>query len=66
MSFQEALDVLSRDDRFKATVYAMNSLLIRKGVYSAEEFEQMFTEWAEKERATPAAANQPHIAASAL
>ena len=31
----------------------MNSLLIQKGVYAPEEFEQMFKEWAEKERATP-------------
>jgi len=51
MSFQEALETLSRDERFKATVYAMNSLLIQKGVYAPEEFEQMFKEWAEKERA---------------
>jgi hypothetical protein len=56
MSFQEALETLSRDERFKATVYAMNSLLIQKGVYAAEEFERMFTEWAEKERAKAAAA----------
>jgi hypothetical protein len=51
MSFQEALDTLSRDERFKATVYAMNSLLIQKGVYSPAEFEKLFTEWAEKQRA---------------
>ena len=50
MSFQEALDTLSRDERFKATVYAMNSLLIQKGVYSSAEFERVFTEWAEKQR----------------
>ncbi len=50
MSFQEALECLSRDERFKATVYAMNSLLIEKGVYSAAEFEKLFSEWAEKQR----------------
>ena len=50
MSFQEALDTLSRDERFKATVYAMNSLLIQKGVYSPAEFEKLFSEWAEKQR----------------
>jgi hypothetical protein len=50
MSFQEALDTLSRDDRFKATIYAMNSLLIQKGVYSRAEFEKLFSEWAEKQR----------------
>ena len=57
MSFQEALETLSRDERFKATVYAMNSLLIQKGVYAPEEFERMFKEWADKERATT---NAPH------
>ena len=50
MSFQEALDSLSRDDRFKATVYAMNSLLIQRGIYTRNEFETLFTEWAEKQR----------------
>ena len=33
-----------------ATVYAMNSLLIYKGVYTQEEFQQVFTEWVEKEQ----------------
>lgn len=32
MSFEEALNLATRDDGFKATVYAMNTLLIRKGV----------------------------------
>lgn len=66
MSFQEALEQLSRDERFRATVYAMNSLLMQKGVYAPEEFEQMFTEWAKKERGTVEAANRSHLAASAL
>ncbi len=66
MSFQEALEMLSRDERFKATVYAMNSLLIQKGVYTPEEFEQMFKEWAEKERARTDATNTPHLAAPTL
>lgn len=39
VSFQEGMDQLSRDDRFRATVYAMNTLLVQKGVYSPEEFE---------------------------
>jgi hypothetical protein len=50
MSFEEALETLSRDERFKATVYAMNSLLIQKGVYSRAEFEKLFNEWADKQR----------------
>ena len=49
MSYEEALGVLSRDDRFKATIYAMNTLLIHKGIYTQEEFQQLFVEWAIKE-----------------
>lgn len=49
MSFEEALDVLARDERFHATVYAMNSLLISKGVYTRKEFESLVKEWAAKE-----------------
>jgi len=49
MSFEEALAVASRDEGFKATVYAMNTLLIRKGVYTQEEFQTFFVEWVEKE-----------------
>lgn len=49
MTFEEALKVASRDERFMATVYAMNTLLIHKGVYTAEEFERIFVEWVNKE-----------------
>ena len=49
MSFEEALAVASRDEGFKATVYAMNTLLIRKGVYTQDEFQLFFVEWVEKE-----------------
>jgi len=49
MSFEEAMQLAGRDDRFKATVYAMNTLLIHKGVYTAEEFQQLFSEWVGKE-----------------
>jgi hypothetical protein len=49
VSYENALDILSRDDRFKATVYAMNSLLIHKGIYTQQEFQQLFVEWATKE-----------------
>jgi hypothetical protein len=37
---------LSRDDRFRATVYAMNTLLVQKGIYSPQEFELHFREYA--------------------
>jgi hypothetical protein len=49
MSFEEALAAASRDEGFKATVYAMNTLLIRKGVYTQEEFQSFFVGWVEKE-----------------
>lgn len=32
-----------------ATVYAMNSLLIHKRIYTAKEFRTLFVEWVEKE-----------------
>jgi hypothetical protein len=48
VSYEQALDYLSRDDRFKATVYAMNTLLIHKGIYTQKEFQQLFVEWASK------------------
>jgi hypothetical protein len=49
MSFEEALKIASRDEGFKATVYAMNTLLIHKGIYTRAEFETVFVEWVEKE-----------------
>jgi len=50
MSFDEALAVASRDQGFKATVYAMNTLLIHKGIYTQEEFRALFVEWVEKQQ----------------
>jgi hypothetical protein len=50
MSFDEALKIASRDERFMATVYAMNTLLIQKGIYTTEEFESIFIEWVNKEQ----------------
>jgi hypothetical protein len=42
IGFDEAMERLSRDERFRATVYAMNTLLVQKGIYSPEEFEFQF------------------------
>ncbi len=50
MSFEEALSLASRDEGFKASVYAMNTLLIHKGIYTQEEFQTLFAEWVEKEQ----------------
>ena len=49
VSYEQILERLSRDDRFKATVYAMNTLLIHKGIYTQKEFQELFVEWASKQ-----------------
>jgi len=48
ISYDEAMEKLSRDERFRATVYAMNTLLVQKGIYSPEEFEFQFRQFAQK------------------
>jgi hypothetical protein len=48
MSFEEAMERLSRDEHFRATVYSMNTLLVQKGIYSPEEFEFQFRQFAQK------------------
>ena len=45
MVFEEALAIASRDEGFKAAIYAMNTLLIHKGIYTHEEFQARFVEW---------------------
>lgn len=50
MLFEEALARASRDEGFKATVHAMNTLLIHKGIYTQQEFQTLFVEWVEKEQ----------------
>ena len=50
MTFDEAMRLLAQDERFRATVYAMNTLLVQKGIYSPEEFEFHFRQWAQKHR----------------
>jgi len=57
MLLAEAIRSIDRDERFKATVYAMNTLLIQKGVYTTEEFEAYFCQFVEsrlRERETEA------------
>lgn len=49
MSYEEAVELASRDEAFKATVYAMNTLLIHKGIYTTQEYRKLFVEWVEKE-----------------
>lgn len=50
MPFEAALNAASRNEAFKATVYAMNTLLIDKGIYTRQEFEALFVEWVRKEQ----------------
>lgn len=64
MSFERSLESLSKDERFKATVYAMNSLLIQRGVYTPLEFERLFAEWAAKPRASGEAGAGEHLPAT--
>jgi len=40
---------LTEDQRFRATVYAMNTLLLAKGIYTAEEFRFQFRQSAQKQ-----------------
>jgi hypothetical protein len=46
MTFNESYELMGRDESFRATVYAMNTLLIKKGIYTSKEFEQLFCEHA--------------------
>ncbi len=48
ISFTDTMEKLSREERFRATVYSMNTLLVQKGVYSPEEFEFQFRQFAQK------------------
>ena len=49
MTFEQAQLSMPPDARLRATVYAMNVLLIKNGVYRHEEFATLFVEWAERE-----------------
>jgi hypothetical protein len=66
MSFEEALAVASRDESFKATVYAMNTLLIHKGIYTQEELQSLFIEWVEKEQKRKAPVSRRAETSSAI
>lgn len=51
MTLNEALDILGEDQAFRATLYAMNTLLIEKGIYTTDQFEEMVCEYAANYRA---------------
>ena len=49
IDYEEAMEKLTQDEAFKATVYAMNTRLIQKGFYSTEEFRFQFRQSAQKQ-----------------
>jgi hypothetical protein len=49
INYDDALAQLTEEQRFRATVYAMNTLLIAKGFYTAEEFRFQFRQSAQKQ-----------------
>jgi len=57
LSYEKAMLLASRDEAFKATIYAMNTLLVHKGIYTQDEFQKVFVEWVEKEEAKKARAH---------
>ena len=50
ISMEEAMQALSRDERFMATVYALRTLLVEKGILSPEELDYHFRQWAQKRK----------------
>lgn len=48
ISYDDAMKILSGDESFRATVSAMNTRLMAKGVYQPEEFEFQFRQAAQR------------------
>jgi hypothetical protein len=53
LTVQDASVILSREERFMATVYAMNTLLVQKGFYTQQEFDSLFCRWAKTQLRRP-------------
>ena len=49
INYDDALAQLTEEQRLRATVYAMNTLLIAKGIYTAEEFRFQFRQSAQRQ-----------------
>ena len=49
ISLEDAKQRLSRDERFMATVYALRTLLVEKGIVRPEELDYHFRQWAQKQ-----------------
>jgi hypothetical protein len=48
ISLEDAIEKLSREEHFRATVYSINTLLVQKGIYSPEECEFQFRQFAQR------------------
>ena len=53
LTMPEAAKLLSREERFMATVAAMNTLLIEKRIYTQQEFDEIFCAWAQTQLSKP-------------
>jgi hypothetical protein len=53
LTMGQAMLILSREERFMATVSVMNTLLIHKGIYTQEEFDAIFVRWAKAQLSRP-------------
>jgi len=49
IDYEDAVVQLTEDQRLRATTYAMNTLLVAKGVYTAEEFRFQFRQSAQRQ-----------------
>jgi hypothetical protein len=48
INYEDALAQLTVDQRLRATAYAINTLLLARGVYTAEEFRFQFRQSAQQ------------------
>ena len=53
ITFLQAMQMLSREERFMATVSAMNTLMIEKGIYTTQEIERYYCQWAVAQQRKP-------------
>ena len=53
LTVQAAAKLLSREERFMATVATMNTLLIEKQIYTQQEFDEIFCAWAQAQLSKP-------------
>jgi hypothetical protein len=49
INYEDALAQLTEEQRFRATVYAMNTLLLAKGIYTSQEFRFQFRQSAQRQ-----------------